>query len=130
DGRFAPGDPLEWVTLGLIALVLARVAWSFVRALRAGARSALIAPAAYLLAQLGSIGLAVWRIELYAAALAIHYVEYLLLMTPRCFDTPLSARAAPDRVLGALRQRPVYLYGALLALAVAALWLRSLAPSG
>jgi hypothetical protein len=125
SGVFAP-DTLSLATGGLAMVAGAAVAWGYFAAWRRGARAAVLLPVAYLAVQLGSMALAIWRSELYAATLAIHYVEYLVLMVPRCLWTPLSAEAWPDRALGALRRRPWVLGAALLALAGSAAVVRHL----
>ena len=54
---------------------------------------------------------------LYLAALAVHYVEYHVLMAPRCFRSSLDPASRLDRTYGAVRSRPVLFYGIVLAVA-------------
>ena len=48
----------------------------------------------------------------------MHYVEYHVLMVPRCFHTPLNGASWTDRIFGRLRRHRVLFYGLLLAIAV------------
>lgn len=73
--------------------------------------------AAYLLAQTVSALMAAAYFPLYLAALAVHYVEYHVLMVPRCFHTKLDPTSRIDRTFAAVRSRPVAFY--LLVLGVA-----------
>ncbi len=54
----------------------------------------------------------VW-FPLYAAALALHYVEYHVLMHPRVFALPLDERSRIDRFFSRLRSRPAGFYAVL-----------------
>lgn len=107
------------VTAVAVAL-LARVLYGFATADPgpAGSRAALLAPLAYLLLQTGSAALAAWSTALYGFALAMHYVEYHVLMVPRCFHAPLDGRSRPDRAFGLVRSRRPLFYGLLLLAAV------------
>ena len=99
-GRFRPERPIVLMVLavvtGLFVWVLAgfALAWS-----RSRTRSALLVPLAYFLLQTCSAGLAVYSTSLYAFGLAMHYVEYHVLMIPRCFHTPLDAHGADRPVV-------------------------------
>jgi hypothetical protein len=56
----------------------------------------------------------------------MHYVEYHVLMYPRCFHTPLDPGRRADRLFARLRRSPVVFYGVLLgvaALVTACTWL-------
>jgi hypothetical protein len=81
-------------------------------------RSALLAPLAYFLLQSLSACLAIANIAFYVCCLAMHYVEYHVLMYPRCFHVPLNPHSPIDRFFAALRRRPVVFYAVLLGLAV------------
>jgi hypothetical protein len=54
---------------------------------------------------------------LYLAALAVHYVEYHVLMAPRCFRSHLDPTSRLDRAYGAVRSRPVIFYAIVIAAA-------------
>ena len=118
-GQFRPDRPIVLVVLavvtGLFLWVLAgfALAWS-----RSQTRTALVFPMAYFLLQTSSAALAVYSTPLYAFGLAMHYVEYHVLMIPRCFHTPLDARSRTDRWFGRLRRHKLLFYGLLLVLAV------------
>lgn len=118
-GRFHPERPIVLVVLALVAglfvWVLAgfALAWS-----RSRTRTALFFPMAYFLLQTCAAGLAVYSTPLYAFGLAMHYVEYHVLMIPRCFHTPLDAQSRTDRWFGRLRRHKLLFYGLLLVLAM------------
>jgi hypothetical protein len=86
-------------------------------------RKALVASLAYFLLQSLSAALAIANTALYLFCLAMHYVEYHVLMYPRCFHTPLDPRRLADRFFGRLRQSKVVFYTALLGLAGLVTWL-------
>jgi hypothetical protein len=119
DGRF------EWSRmpvkiLTIVAAVLFIVALrGFVTAWRsAGAeRGALFTAVAYFLLQTASACLVVYRSRLYFASLAMHYVEYHVLMVPRCFDAPLDPKTKVDRIAAWFRGHKTALYGAVVAVA-------------
>ena len=118
-GAFRPDRRASVV---LLAIVVGLFLWNlvgFAIAWRRGGRgAALLAPLAYFLLQTASAGLAVYSTALYAFALAMHYVEYHVLMLPRCFHTRLDEASRADRMFGRLRRHRVLFYGLLLALAV------------
>ena len=74
-------------------------------------------PLLYLLAQSASAALAILFLPLYVATLAIHYVEYHVLMYPRCFHTPLDPDSRLDRFFARLRQNPWIFYAVIIATA-------------
>ena len=78
------------VMTALAAAVLAGFAIAFAKSPRPGR---LVAPLAYFLLQTASMLLAAYDTALYGIALAMHYVEYHVLMVPRCFH----ARLDPGR---------------------------------
>jgi hypothetical protein len=80
-------------------------------------RSAVLAAFAYFLLQSASSGLVVYRSRLYFASLAMHYVEYHLLMIPRCFEGELDPSSRVDRVTAWFRRRRGVFYGAVVAVA-------------
>jgi len=73
------------------------------------------AAVAYVLVQTTAALMAAVYFPLYLAALAVHYVEYHVLMAPRCFEAPLDLTSRLDRVYGAVRSRPVVFYLLVLA---------------
>jgi hypothetical protein len=80
-------------------------------------RRALAAPFIYLLLQSGSTVMGVYSTALWTFALAMHYVEYHVLMIPRCFDSPLDPTSKVDRFCGRLRRSKVVFYAVLLGVA-------------
>jgi hypothetical protein len=119
QGHYRPGQPiilgLSVVVAGLFLWVLCGFAVSWHRS---PARWALMAPLAYFVLQTCSAGLAVYSTPLYAFGLAMHYVEYHVLMASRCFAVTLDQRSPTDRLFGRLRQHKILFYGLLLILAV------------
>ncbi len=67
---------------------------------------AVVAPCCYLMFQTGSAALAMYDMSLYIFCLAMHYVEYHVLMAPRCFDVPLDPKMGVNRFFGRMRQEP------------------------
>ncbi len=118
----------------LVQLVLAVAACLFIIVLlgygltlaRSTKPAAVIPPLIYFLFQTASALLAYYCTALYAFALAMHYVEYHVLMMPRCFYTQLDTAKKPDRIFALLRRNKFVFYGLVLALAVVATLLTSL----
>ena len=77
-------------------------------------------PLTYLLLQSTSAGLAIYSTSLYIYCLTMHYVEYHVLMVPRCFSTSLDLGAATDRVYDRLRRNKALFYGLIVAVAALA----------
>jgi hypothetical protein len=95
------------VLAGLCLTVLAGMAVTARTAERPGR---LLAPSTYFILQTGSALLAAYSTALYGFALAMHFVEYHVLMAPRCFHAPLDERRAPDRLFARLRRNRVIFY--------------------
>lgn len=70
----------------------------------------------YFAAQFVGTFAAAFFLPLYLASLAIHYVEYHVLMVPRIAAQPLDPACRIDRGYGWLRARPVLLIGVILLL--------------
>jgi hypothetical protein len=118
---FAPG-PTASVLMVVAACALAGVVAGFATAVRrAPSPSAVWVPALYFLFQAGSGALAVWRTELYAASLAMHYVEYHIVIFPRLFTFTIDPASRVDRIAAWVRRHKPVFYGvlALLSLLVA-----------
>lgn len=86
-------------------------------------------PLLYFALQAVSSAAAVYQTRLYLVALAMHYVEYHVIMRPRCFETPLDPRHALDRAAAFVRGRPGAFYALLLVIALG-FELRNYAPEG
>ncbi len=118
DGQYDPTSPLTRGVSALAVVLFALVVRNFVSAARqAGAdRGALLTAFAYLLLQSASALLVVYRSRLYLASLAMHYVEYHVLMAPRLFQTPLDATTRLDRIGAMFRRHKAVFYGLLVGL--------------
>ena len=131
DGRFDSEPVAMRILLPAVSAIfltlLGSHAW---RILRRGPQRSTLVPAGYWLLQAVSAALAVWRTELYTIALSMHYVEYHVMMAPRCFSPPLDARAMGDRMLAWLGQRRVVFAAGLLAAAFAFGTTRHVAEAG
>jgi hypothetical protein len=87
---------------------------------RGGTMKDLGLPLAYLALQTASlIPSALWT-GFYAFTLTVHYVEYHVLMVPRCFDAPLESKSGVDRFYAALTANKGAFY--LVLLAAAGVW--------
>ena len=73
-------------------------------------------PLTYFVFQAVSAAAAVFETRLYVVALAMHYVEYHVIMHPRCFETPLDGKHALDRAAAFVRARPALFYALLAAI--------------
>jgi len=105
----------HWVLATIMSVLGATILAGIIVTARSAERPArLLAPAAYFFLQTSSALLAMYSTALYGIALAMHYVEYHVLMLPRCFGTKLDPRHWPDRLLGLLRQNRVIFYTVLL----------------
>jgi hypothetical protein len=120
-------SPLVKSVLGLSAGLFVTVLIGYGVALsRAAKPAALLPPLTYFLFQTASALLAYYSTALYAFALAMHYVEYHVLMMPRCFHAKLDTEKKPDRVFALLRRNKLIFYGLVLVLAVVASLLMSM----
>ncbi len=114
---YAARLPLGWLQVGWVAfaaLALGLYAAAVVQVPRT--RRGLTA-ALYLTAQTAGTFAAAVFLPLYLAALAMHYVEYHVLMYPRVFRLPLDPTSRLDRGYGWVRSRPAVFVGLLLLLA-------------
>jgi hypothetical protein len=111
DGRFQPDQPWTWVIGGGVAITLALVTFGFWHTWqRTEQRLALLAPLAYFVLQSISAGLAIYSSSLYVLCLAMHYVEYHVVMIPRCFHVKLSSNSRMDQAFRLIRQNRVVFY--------------------
>ncbi len=83
----------------------------------------LMMPIAYFLMQSGSTALGIYQTSLYIYCLTMHYVEYHVLMVPRCFNAQLDPTSRTDRVFDRIRSNRLLFYGLVLAVAGAASYL-------
>ena len=99
-GRFDPTNPWTQVLLAFNATLGAAVLFGFVRAwILSTQRRGMLIPFTYFLFQTISAAFVVWRFELYFIALAMHNVEYHVLMVPRLM-TRRAERTATKRWAG------------------------------
>jgi hypothetical protein len=113
-GRFDGANLGTWLVLLPIAGCFLVLLAAYLRAWqRATNRWALTAALAYFLMQSAAAALAIADTALYLFCLAMHYVEYHVLMYPRCFHTALDTRHTVDRCFARLRSNRMLFYGAL-----------------
>jgi hypothetical protein len=100
-----------------VALALLAVDWTLVlKAWRAAGRpKGLWESLSYVVLQTVSAVAAMIFLPLYAAALAIHYVEYQVLMYPRCFYSRLDMKRGIDHFYQSLRGSRALFYLVLIA---------------
>ena len=105
------------IAVGGMAVVLAGISVGFlIRAWNAGGRPAgLSETLSYMAFQTIGALMAIVSAPLYFATLAIHYVEYHVLMFPRCFHTGLNSQSSIDRWFGTLRRHRAVFYGLVIA---------------
>jgi hypothetical protein len=123
-GAVKPDNPLMAIGLVALAGLVVALAVGFAVTWRGSTdRRALAAPLTYFTLQSASAALGIVSTAMWVFCLAMHYVEYHVLMLPRCFDTPLDPDSRVDRVFGRLRRSKAVFYGLLLALAGGATYL-------
>jgi len=114
--RFAATPP-SLILIALIVLSGLAILVGYARAWSLGAPGRDLALAlGYWAAQTASVALGVVWIGFYAFSLAMHYVEYHVLMWPRWSRTRLASDAIPDRLFAPLRARPMLFYAILFGL--------------
>lgn len=119
-GHTLPLGILQWVALGLILIiagVFVGLATGYRRARRSGIELGADKPLMYLTLQTFSALFAVVSLLFYPATLAIHYVEYHLLMYPRCFRIALDESSRIDRTFAWMRRSPVRFYSIVIVVA-------------
>lgn len=123
-GRWDAPDSPAWLVGASITLattltaLFVIVAFGMIHAARSAERPAtLLAPAAYFVLQTGSCLLAFASTALYGFALAMHFVEYHVLMMPRCCEVKLDETHLTDRVLSGWRHNRVIFYGVIVLIA-------------
>lgn len=114
-GQFDGTYWLTWALLAMACVLGVGVVAGFLTALRhANDPRALWAPMAFFAVHAAALTLAAYNTSLYVFALAIHYVEYHVLMAPRCFDSVLDPTQPVDRFFARLRRNRVVFYGVVL----------------
>ena len=114
-GRFQ-GDAL-YARLPAVAMgaLFVSVAASYLQLPADGSRRRGLRPLCYFTMQAICAAAAVYDTRLYAVGLTMHYVEYHVIMAPRCFRVPLQKEATVDRAYRPLRDNAVLFYVLLLA---------------
>jgi hypothetical protein len=113
---FTPSPPAI-ILIVMAGTALAGVLVGFALAARnAPAPRAVWVPFAYFVCQATSASLPVWRTELYAVSLAMHYVEYHLIMFPRLFSFPVDPESRIDRASAWIRRHKGLFYAGLVVL--------------
>jgi hypothetical protein len=122
-----------FMALACLAAVFAAISIRLlIRAWNAGGRPGGIMQAlGYLGFQTAAASLAIVNFPLYFATQPTHYVEYHVLMFPRCFNTQLDEKSTLDRWFGGLRRHRAVFYGLIVqaSLVVTAFSAASRSPS-
>jgi hypothetical protein len=118
DNAVFEPDVLSLIVLAIVLVSLGAVLAGFASAARhSNQPGSLWVPFTYFLFQGTSASLAAWRTEFYTASLAMHYVEYHVIIFPRLFSSPLNPESRVDRVSGWMRRHKIVFYGLLVLLA-------------
>jgi AraC-like DNA-binding protein len=124
DHRAPIQNPWFLLTLSVTGGLFCAILYGYATALRAAPkRSALAAPFGYLMLQSAAAGMSVYSTALYLFALAMHYVEYHVLMVPRCFNSPVDCTKRIDRWYDRFRSHKLVFYLVLLAFSGLYFWL-------
>jgi len=117
-GSYDAGSLWVQLTSLLTAGVFALVFGMHVARLWRGSRGRVDwTPLVYLSLQAIAGALVVYRSGLYDVALAMHYVEYHVVMMPRVMHSPVDRESAADRCRKAISRVPMLFYAGLLAVA-------------
>jgi len=117
-GEYDAGSLEVKLVTGLTGLLFVLVFGTHVLALRKGAsRRADWIPVVHFTLQATSGALVVWRSGLVDLSLAMHYVEYHVVMMPRVFDAPVERTSRADRTRALLSKVPLLFYAGLLMVA-------------
>jgi len=123
-GRFNVRNPAMLLTAGIAACLLLSILAGFARMWKQSQdRRAVVTPLVYFLMQSGSTALGIYQTSLYLYCLSMHYVEYHVLMIPRCFNTKLDPASRTDRVFDRLRRHRMLFFGLLIVVAGVATYL-------
>ena len=123
-GQFSVRNPVMLLTAGIAFALLVAIMIGFVRVWKqAEDRRSLFTPLVYFLMQAGSTSLGIYQTSLYIFCLSMHYVEYHVLMIPRCFNGKLDPSSLTDRIFGRLRRNKVVFFALLIIVAGVATYL-------
>ncbi len=113
-GHIDFSHPLTRIGLATVVVLLGVILAQQAQAWRVGTdRGAVLASLGYLLLQSASAAMVIWDARLFVASLAMHYVEYQVLMAPRVFRAPLDTASRVDRVAAFFRRHKVVVYMAI-----------------
>jgi hypothetical protein len=133
DKAILPLSALQIVfgVVGCMAVAFAAVSVTLlIRAWKAGGRPGGIAAAfGYMGIQTAAALLAIVSFPLYFATLATHYVEYHVMMFPRCFHSQLDDKSGLDRWFGGMRRHRGVFYAVIVGAAGIVLVFRALSNS-
>jgi hypothetical protein len=120
-GQF-PGDRIEgMLPAAALAVLFVSIATAYARQIAAGGGRPAQLAFAYFVVQALCSAAAVYRTWLYLTALAVHYLEYHVIMYPRCFRpeaVPEATNARREGWLGWIRARPLVFYALLVPLPI------------
>jgi hypothetical protein len=110
--RFNIDNPYTQLALGVAVVLFLVILSGYVLMARkvAGERGTLLVPLHYFLLQTASACLPIYWSTLYLASLAMHYVEYHVIMYPRVFQAPLALDSTVDRLSLWLRSHKIVFY--------------------
>ena len=113
--RFNIHNPYTQLALGVAVLLFLAILTGFALMMRTvpANRRTLLVPFQYFLLQTASACLPIYWSALYLVSLAMHYVEYHVIMYPRVFRAPLDSRAWVDRLSLWFRSHRIVFYVAL-----------------
>jgi hypothetical protein len=114
---FAP-DVVSVLLLVVAAGMLAAVIAGFAKAAPGAAPGSLWVPGTYFTLQAAGAALAAWNSALYPATLAMHYIEYHVMIFPRLFTAPGNGSSRADRAAAWIRRHKLAFYLVLLLLSV------------
>ena len=120
DKAFTP----DVLSMSLVAIAGGLFVWLIAAYLRqlyasnADDKSYALIPIGYLVCQATCAAMAAYRTELYLASLAMHYLEYHVLMHPRVFAHLREDESIGDRLMGLFKRNQWFFYAGLLALSL------------
>jgi hypothetical protein len=126
--RFDANNPYALAPAWLMGAIFVVVAGGYLRAcLRVRAKRPWL-PLAYFATQGLCSAAAVYQTRLYLVALAVHYLEYHVIMAPRLFRGPIDSARGGNRPLLWLRAHPLVFYALLASVALLFDFRNALAP--
>src|SRR5262249_46185679 len=104
-------NPYTQLALGFaVLLFVAILAGYALMTITAASRRSLVVPFLYFLLQTASASLPIYWSPLYVASLAMHYVEYHVVMYPRVFQSAASPDRRIDRLSAWFRSHKLVFY--------------------